>query len=120
MDNVFMSQDLYNWISSAPDNACFILIFAGFFTCMIYGLIFSFTNYLNDKAWRVYDYEKTLYYLYDNFFNKNMDVKSAIVNATHSSGSHSLEDAYISYSEKLERKNNYKKYFNKIKNFFKR
>ena len=108
MDNVFMSQDLYNWISSAPDNACFILIFAGFFTCMIYNLIFSFADYLNYKAWRVNDLEKII--------GKNLKVYDVDSNFEKKIVAECNEN-YSKYLFNKERRN---KFFDKLKSFFKR
>ena len=90
----------------------FIFISIGGFWSIFYDIICSFCAYIQEKAWRVSDYEKIIYKLNElnnlNFLNLDFEEKEVYYNAIDS------------YNKRLRKLKNMEKLKNKIANLFKK
>jgi len=69
---------------------------------MIQDLITSLMNYLNEKAWRVRDYERILYRTYEDIKYDEEDIEC-------------MGEAVINYKKRLQKRENLDKFLNKFR-----
>lgn len=112
-------MDFGEWLSLAPKNSIGFLILLGYLLCFFNHIILTLFDYLQEKSWRINDYERALYLIQKSFYENNLDIPSVYAHVEHTTNRAMLR-AYGEYSDKLDRKNIFKKYKDKIKSIFKR
>ena len=86
----------------------FVCIFIGYIIAMLNDFIVSFMNYLNEKSWRINDYEKIIYDYIGTYDGIDIEEKEIIINA------------HNNYKKRLNKVNNIENLKNKISNLFKK
>ena len=111
-------MSISEWLSIAPKNAVFYLIFGGYVLCCIHDIIMALIDYIQKRAWCVSDYEKALYLIKKNF--DECSLSPGIFAYIEHTTNRCILNAYSNYCDKLDRKKRLNNFCNKIKSLFKR
>lgn len=79
------------------------LIFLGFLICSLHDVLLSLSNFLNEKAWRVHDYEKIISRYVGTYDAEDNKEKEIILNA------------HIEYEQRLKKKERLDKFLSKFR-----
>lgn len=78
-------------------------VFLGFLIGFLHDVLLSLSNFFNEKAWRVHDYEKIIFRYVDEYDAEDTKEEEIIVNA------------HIEYKQRLKKKERLDKFLSKFR-----